>query len=298
MITELAALLKREYLRWIRAPMWIVAGLLTPILYLALFGQAFNLAALAPPQSVDPYGFAIYIRDIQGAPDYFSYFAVGMVGMVAVTSALFAGTGVIFDKQLGIMQRTIATPTPRSIIFASVLIFRGILVVIPIGIVLGLALLFAHIPGVIGLAITATVTPLGAGEVLLAILVLAMAFTSLFLAFGFVFARVESYFGVVNLLNLPILFTSTALYPQGTAPAWLQNITQYNPVSLAVDVMRENFFASPTYNGPNTGSPPFPGGADYVWPHPAWVYLGGLLVWAVALVVLALLLASRALRTK
>jgi ABC-2 type transport system permease protein len=277
MLVELFALIKREYLRWVRAPMWIVAGLMTPILYLLLFGQAFNLGNLVGNV---PGGAEVLTRALWGAPDYFSYFAVGMVGLVAVTSALFAGTGVIFDKQLGIMQRTIATPVPRSVIFASILIFRGFLVVLPIFIVLGLALAFAHVPGLVGLTVTQSVGVIGVSEVVLSIFILAIAFTSLFLAFGFLFARVESYFGVVNLLNLPILFTSNALYPVGTEPAWLQNITAYNPISLAVDVMRETFFGSAYY------------------PHPAYVYLGGLLAWAAALVAVALLLAARALRTK
>ncbi|MCI4366502.1 MAG: ABC transporter permease [Thermoplasmata archaeon] len=277
MFVELFALIRREYLRWIRAPMWIVAGLMTPILYLLLFGQAFDLGALLRNLPGGPQNLRLALW---GAPDYFSYFAVGMVGLVAVTSALFAGTGVIFDKQLGIMQRTIATPVPRSTIFASILIFRGFLVVLPIFIVLGLALAFAHIPGLVGLTVTQAVGAVGISEVVLAIFILAIAFTSLFLAFGFLFARVESYFGVVNLLNLPILFTSNALYPQGTEPAWLQNITAYNPISLAVDVMRETFFGS------------------HFYPHPVYVYLAGLIAWAIALVTIALLLAARALRTK
>lgn len=277
MLLPLGSLLKREYLRWVRAPTWIVAGLLTPILYLLLFGQAFNLGKLVPPT---PNAQAGLQAALLGAPNYFSYFAVGMVGMVAVTSALFAGTGVIFDKQLGILQRTIATPVRRSTIFASSLIFRGLLVVLPIFIVLGLALAFASVPGLAGLNVTHTIGVVGILEVLVAIFVLSIAFTSLFLAFGFVFSRVESYFAVVNLLNLPILFTSNALYPYGTSPGWLQSITAYNPISLAVNVMRENFF----------------GGAYY--PYPPYVYLGGLIVWAVALGSMALLLGSRALRTK
>lgn len=277
MLLPLRSLLKREYLRWVRAPTWIIAGLLTPILYLLLFGQAFDLGKLVPPA---PQAQQSLHAALLGAPNYFSYFAVGMVGMVAVTSALFAGTGVIFDKQLGILQRTIATPVRRSTIFVSVLVFRGLLVVLPILIVLGLALGFAQIPGLAGLTVTQNMGPVGIGEVFVAIFVLAIAFTSLFLAFGFLFARIESYFAVVNLLNLPILFTSNALYPYGTSPVWLQNITAYNPISLAVDVMRENFFGSAYY------------------PYPAWFYLAGLVSWAVLLGVVALLLGARALRTK
>jgi len=278
MFVELLSLLKREYLRWARAPMWIVAGLMTPILYLLLFGQAFNLGKLVPTSV--PGAQAGLTAALLGAPDYFSYFSVGMVGLVAVTSALFAGTGVIFDKQLGIMQRTIATPVRRSTIFASSLIFRGALVVLPIFIVLGLALAFAHVPGLVGLTITQSVGAIGVGEVFLAIFVLAIAFTSLFLAFGFLFARVESYFGAVNLLNLPILFTSNAMYPQTIMPGWLQTVSMFNPVSMAVNVMRENLFAPGFY------------------PHPAEFYLGELALYAFAIGVLAFLIARRGLSAK
>jgi ABC-2 type transport system permease protein len=272
MLQGLGALIQRRFMRWLRAPTWIVAGLLTPILYLVLFGQAFDLGHIVNPSQLTVA--------LLGAPDYFSYFALGMVGMVAVTSSLFAGTGVIFDKQLGILQRTIATPVRRSTIFLSELLFYGFLVILPILIVLGLSLAFAHIPGLTGLSITAHVGWLGALEVLCAIFVLAIAFTSLFLAFGFLLSRPESYFGVVNLLNLPILFTSNALFPYGTSPQWLRTVTAYNPISLAVEVMRETFF----------------GGQYYA--YPSWVYLSGLVAWALALVGLALTLASRALRVK
>jgi ABC-2 type transport system permease protein len=277
MLLPLSSLLRREYLRWVRAPTWIVAGLMTPVLYLLLFGQAFNLSKLIPPI---PGAQAGLTAALLGAPNYFSYFSVGMVGLVAVTSALFAGTGVIFDKQLGILQRTIATPVRRSTIFASSLIFRGLLVVLPIFIVMGLALVFAHVPGLVGLTVTQSVGAIGILEVVAAVFVLAIAFTSLFLAFGFLVARVESYFAIVNLLNLPILFTSNALYPNGTSPPWLHTITEYNPVSLAVNVMRETFFGSGYY------------------PYPVYVYLAGLIGWAAVLVTAALLLGFRALRTK
>lgn len=277
MLQGLTSLVRRRFVRWVRAPTWIVAGLLTPILYLVLFGQAFDLGRLV---SGVPGGAQTLSATLLGAPDYFSYFALGMVGMVAVTSSLFAGTGVIFDKQLGILQRTIATPVRRSTVFLSELLFYSFLVVLPILIVLGLSLGFARVPGLTGLSVTEKVGWLGALQVLAAILILSVAFTSLFLAFGFLLSRPESYFGIVNLFNLPILFTSNALFPIGIAPAWLRSIMAYNPISLAVNVMRETFFGTAYYA------------------QAPYVYLAGLAGWAVGLVGVALMLASRALRVK
>ncbi|MCI4364177.1 MAG: ABC transporter permease [Thermoplasmata archaeon] len=275
MLLPAASLIRREYLRWIRAPTWVISGLMSPILYLLLFGQAFDLGKLLPP-GTPPSALA---SALSGAPTYFSYFAVGMVAFASVTAAMFSGTGIIFDKQLGILQRILSTPISRRSVFLSSLVFRGILTLIPAFLVVGFALLLAHVPGVAGLKLTGGVSPLNAAEFLAAALVLSLAFTSLFLSFGFAAQRIESYFGVVTILQLPILLTSNAMYPTSIMPAWLQYLVGFNPISLAVNVMRMSLF----------------GTAGYA--YSAGVYLLGLLAWAVLFVALALFLASKALRS-
>ena len=271
MYREVVSLMRREYLRWIRAPTWVISGLLSPVLYLILFGQAFNLGKALPPSDVTTI--------LLGAPNYFSYFAIGMVAFAGVTAAMFSGTGVIFDKQLGIQQRIVSTPASRGAIFSASLIFRGVLTLIPAFLVIGLALVLAYVPGLAGLTVPSGVRLLGVGEVLVAILTLSLTFTALFLAFGFSVNRVESYFGVVTILQLPILLTSNAMYPSGLMPSWLQYVVSVNPISLAVNVMRANLFGA--------------GGYAY---SPE-IYLLGLIAWAVVLIGIAALLASRSFRS-
>jgi ABC-2 type transport system permease protein len=273
MYREAISLIRREYLRWIRAPTWVISGLLSPILYLLLFGQAFDLGKLVPPGA----GGAILTHALAGAPNYFSYFAVGMVAFASVTAAMFSGTGIIFDKQLGILQRILSTPVSRRSVFLASLIFRGVLTLIPAFLVVGLALILAYIPPLAGLTLGSGVTALDGAQFLAAALVLSIAFTALFLSFGFAAQRIESYFGVVTILQLPILLTSNAMYPVNIMPPWLQHIVAVNPISLAVNVMRMSLFGSAGY------------------PYPVWVYLAGLLGWAALFVGMALVLASRAL---
>jgi ABC-type polysaccharide/polyol phosphate export permease len=88
----------------------------------------------------------------------------------------------------------------------------------------------------------------------------------------------QIYFAVVNLINLPVLLTSDALYPWGSMPPWLREASQFNPISLAVNVLRETFFGSSQY------------------PYPPEIYLAGLFAWTVVLVSIAILLVRRALR--
>jgi ABC-2 type transport system permease protein len=281
MFRELAALTRREFLRLARNPAAIFTSLLLPLLYLLLFGNGFtiNPASFVGPNPGQfptlPDALAYLFR---GAPSYYSYFACGMVGFVAVTATLFAGANVIFDKLFGVFKRVRGTPAPSAAVFGSRLIASATQPILLAVFVLALAIVFAHIPGLHGLTVTASVGIVGALEVIAAIVLISLMFATLFLTFGILLEVPQTYFAAVNTINLPVLLTSDALYPWGTMPSWLQTISQYNPVSLAVNVLREVFFGSAAY------------------PYGPGIYLAGLLGWTVVLVGLAIVLVGRALR--
>jgi ABC-2 type transport system permease protein len=274
MMRQLTALTRRELKRISRNPQAIMTAILLPILYLLLFGQALNLGSIGGGSLPPSY----YLFLFRGTTSYFSYFSAGMAGFVAVTATLFIGANVIFDRLFGVLKRISASPASPTSIFVSRLLAGSIQ---PIGLaflVLGLAVLLGKI-GLSGLRITAAFSAVGAVEVVLAIVILSVMFASLFLAIGFSIEQPQTYFAVVNAINLPVLLTSAALYPWGTMPGWFRSVASFNPITLAVTVIRENFFA----------------GASAYYPFGPAVYLLGLLGWAVAMFVLATLLARRAL---
>lgn len=272
------ALTKRELLKIARNPAAIVTSLMLPILYLLLFGQGFNftssLSYLPPPERT-----AALNALLLGAPDYFSYFSAGMVGFVGVTATLFVGANVIFDKLFGTLKRTAASPATATDIFGARLVAGSIQPVALAFLVLGLAVLLGHV-GLSGLHITVSVSVVGAAEIVVAILLLSLMFASLFLALGFTIEQPQTYFALVNAINLPVLLTSAALYPWGAMPAWLQGIASYNPITLTVEVIRINLFGGTLY------------------PYTAAVYLLGLVGWAAAMFTIATFLTSRALAPK
>ncbi len=280
MLLELGALTRREFIKLARNPQAIFTSLLLPLLYLLLFGQGFNInpASFAPPGTPPSVIQAIVAAYFRGAPNYYSYFAAGMVGFVAVTATLFAGANVIFDKLFGIFKRTRGTPAPSAAVFGSRLIAAAAQPILLAFFVLGLALLFAHVPGLTGLQVTASIGVVGALEIVLAVVLLSLMFATVFLTIGILLDVPQVYFAVVNLINLPVLLTSDALYPWGSMPVWLRNASQYNPISLAVNVLRETFFGSSLY------------------PYPPEIYLLGLFAWTAVLVSIAILLVRRALR--
>lgn len=274
------ALTMRELLKISRNPAAIVTSLMLPILYLLLFGQGFNFSSVFNAPGVTPAVKAQLLGQyLLGAPDYFSYFSAGMVGFVSVTATLFVGANVIFDKLFGSLKRTAASPATATDIFGARLVAGSIQPVALAFLVLGLAVLLGEV-GLSGLHVSASVTALGAVEIVAAILLLSVMFASLFLALGFTIDQPQTYFALVNAINLPVLLTSAALYPWGLMPSWLQGIASYNPITLAVEVLRIDLF----------------GGTYY--PQTAGVYLLGLIGWAGAMFAVATLLTRRALAPK
>ncbi len=280
MLRELGALTRREFIKIVRNPQAIFTSLFLPLVYLLLFGNGFNLniASYAPPGTPPSVIEALTLAFFRGAPNYYSYFSAGMVGFVAVTSTLFIGANVIFDKLFGIFKRVRGTPAPSAAVFGARLIAGAFQPIVLAFFVLGLALLFGHLPPLNGLHITQSIGVVGAFEILLAIVLVSLMFATAFLTIGILLEVPQIYFAVVNLINLPVLLTSDALYPWGSMPPWLQTASQYNPVSLCVNVLRENFF-----------------GASY-YPYGPGVYLLGLLAWTGVLVAIAIVLVRRALR--
>lgn len=275
MTTPIVALTRRELLRLARNPAALFTSLLIPILYITLFGQGFAGIAGGSSSHLPP-GFYL------SAPNYFSSFAVGMAGFVALTATLFTGANVIFDKLFGIFKRIAASPASSMAVFGSRVLAGALQPTLLAFFVLGLAIGLGHsgISSLSGLDITQTLTPIGAVEIVVAIMMLSAMFAGLFVAFGFVLTQPQSYFAVVNTINLPVLFTSNAIYPWGAMPDWLKTVASYNPVSLAINVLRENFFGTAYYA------------------YPPEVYLAGLAAWMIGIFVLATWLARRTLMPK
>ena len=269
--TEVGSVVKRLFIKWKRSPMFMIGGLLSPLLYLLLFGQAFNLSALIPGSK----GVVDVSAALFGAPSYFSYFAVGMMAFAAVSIAIFSGVNALFDKSLGITQRTVGTPARRSSIFTGYLVFQTILTMIPAFLVLLIALALDHVPGLDGITITQSISLLGMTELVATITLLSLSFTALFLAFGFMSKDQNTYFGLTAMLQLPILLTSNAMYPQSTMPIWLQHIVSVNPITMANNIIRENLFGSGMY------------------PHSPFIYMLELTLWAVALICISLVIVRK-----
>jgi len=70
---------------------------------------------------------------------------------------------------------------------------------------------------------------------------LAAGFSCLFVAISLRMKKWETLIAIANLVNLPLLFASGALFPIAFMPNWLQTIARLNPITYSADLTRTLF---------------------------------------------------------
>jgi ABC-2 type transport system permease protein len=185
-----------------------------PLLWLFVFGTALQHA-----------------RALSGGHgDYRAYIVPGVMAQAALFIAIFYGLAVIWERDLGQLQRLLATPLPR------------------LGIVLGKAsgaAVRAMIQAFVLLAVVAiaqihlhwSVQAVLGSLVLLAVGTAAFACMSMLLA-AMLKSR-ERFMGIGQMIAMPLFFASSALYPIALMPAWLRWFARINPLTYEVHGMRE-----------------------------------------------------------
>lgn len=238
MIAETVSLIVRDLKRWYRTPAQIILVFTTPLMWLLLFGQAFNIGRLAQTGGTDVDLRAIF----GGAPDYFSFMAVGQTAFIMLFASFFSGVSILWDRKFGFLSKLQVAPIPRAVIPLSRISSTLVKSMLQATIVLVLAASFVLVPGLSGLRFSPS---FGIPEVLGLVLFLAMlgiGLAALFVALGLVVRNEETLFGLINLLNFPLMFTSSALIPVSLMPDWLKSIAMYNPITFVVDGMRQLVF--------------------------------------------------------
>ncbi|MFN9643860.1 MAG: ABC transporter permease [Cyanobacteriota bacterium] len=213
-LQETLALTRRLFVQLLRRPSTLIAGVLQPLIWLLLFGALFAKA---------PSGF------LPGGESYGRFFGAGVIGFTAVSAALNAGLPVMFDREFGFLNRLLVAPlrSRSSIIFSSVLYISTLSLIQSLAIIFAAALLGYGWPGPVGLLV-----------VLLTLALLVFAVTALSLGLAFALPGHIEMIAVIFVVNLPLLFASTALAPLSFMPPWLAWLAAVNPLTFAIEPIR------------------------------------------------------------
>lgn len=161
---------------------------------------------------------------------YLDFLLPGICAMMVLFGASQAGISIMRDLQIGFFQRMVrSSNTPWWILAGNltaelVRLFLQACIIALLGIALGARLEIS----VLGLFIAAT-----------ALAFFALAYGSLSCWIALKSKAQESMAVFAHLVNMPLLFTSTALVPSRQMPGWLEQISRWNPLTLVADALRD-----------------------------------------------------------
>jgi ABC-2 type transport system permease protein len=155
-----------------------------------------------------------------GALEYRAYLAPGVMAQAAMFIAIFFGLSVIWERDVGQLQRLLATPLSR----ASIVLGKSAGACVR---ALVQALLLLAVIALAGIGLRWTLAGvLGA----LAMLMLGTAaFACMSMLLAAVVKERERFMGIGQLIMMPLFFASSALYPLAVMPAWLRAIARVHP---------------------------------------------------------------------
>ncbi|MBC8120549.1 MAG: ABC transporter permease [Gemmatimonadaceae bacterium] len=230
---ETLALTRRLFIQLGRRPSTFLAGIIQPLMWLVLFGALF---ANVPRGT---FG-------IEG--DYIQFLAAGVIIFTAFGGALNAGVPLIFDREFGFLNRLLVAPLVSrfSIVLASTIFIFSLSLVQTAVILLTSFWMGANFAaGPEGLLVVALVVGL-----------LVLGFAALSLGLAFAMPGHVELLAFILLVNLPLIFASTALAPLSFMPTWLQVVASLNPLTHAIEPIRflythaEWSFLSPVLQAP------------------------------------------------
>jgi ABC-2 type transport system permease protein len=200
-----------------RRPVLLTFSLGQPLIWMLFFGFLFQRFPIS--------GFS-----------YLDFLAPGVSAMTVLFGASQSGIGWIRDLNTGFLPRMLNTPaSPAAIligkIFADVArLLLQALAVLALGIALGARL--RPDPAMLPLAV-------------LCLALFAASFCLISCTIALHARAQETLAAFVHLVNMPLLFTSTALVPRAHMPGWLAMVAQINPLSVVVEVWRGALLSIP-----------------------------------------------------
>jgi ABC-2 type transport system permease protein len=191
----------------------LITRAVQPLLWLLVFGETFTRLHAIPTGSVS----------------YLDFLAPGILAQSVLFISIFAGIAIIWERDLGVIHKFLASPTPRVSLVVGKGLASGIralpqaIVIYVIALLLG-AKMQINLLCIFGVFVMVT---LGAA-----------CFSTFSLIVACLLRTRDRVLGIGQVLTMPLFFASNAIYPVTIMPTWLQVIARINPLTYVVSALR------------------------------------------------------------
>jgi len=212
-LRQTMAVAEADIRKLVHDPVELFTRMVQPVLWLLIFGQVFNRTRAIPT----------------GGISYLDFMAPGILAQSVLFGAIFYGISLIWERDLGIVQKYLVSPAPRSTLVLGRAISSTIRSLCQMAFVYLLSYLL-HIQlrlGVFALA-----------GVVLAVMLGSSIFSTFSLIVACLVKSRERFMGIGQVLTMPLFFASNAIYPLELMPGWLRALSRVNPLTYQVDALR------------------------------------------------------------
>ena len=213
----------REVIKFWREKTRIISSVVTPLLWLLIFGSGMRAVA------------------IPGTDNYQAFLFPGVVGMTLLFTSVASGVSVIWDREFGFLKEILVAPVSRSaMVLGKVLgggtsaLFQGV-ILLPLSFLVGVQL-----------------SPVSVLLFIPVMIITAIGLVSIGLAIAAFVESMEAFNLIMSFAIMPMFLLSGAFFPLNSAPVWLRGLSYINPLTYGVDVLRWA-----TFSGWNSLLPPY-----------------------------------------
>jgi len=210
---QMFAVAEADVRKLIHDPVELLTRMIQPVLWLVVFGPVFSRTRAIPT----------------GGLRYLDFMAPGILAQSVLFGAIFYGISLIWERDLGILQKFLVSPAPRSALVSGRAIsstvrslFQTALVYV-VAFFLGVDLKFRW---------------WAVGGVLFTVMLGSAIFSTFSLIAACIVKSRERFMGIGQVLTMPLFFASNAIYPLSMMPAWLRTLSTVNPLTYQVDSLR------------------------------------------------------------
>jgi ABC-2 type transport system permease protein len=205
---------RREMIRFRRDRTRMFAMLLQPLLFLFVMGT--GLASVV---------------DTGGAVDFRTFLYPGVLAMSVLFTAAFSGISLVWDREFGFLREMLVAPVSTATIVVGKCLGGATTATLQSVVLLLLA-------GVVGV-------PYAPGLFLVFLFCLflgALMLTAMGVLLSVRVKQIQAAMPLSQLIIMPMMFLSGALFPLANLPTWLAVTTKLNPLTYAVQPMRAAVF--------------------------------------------------------
>lgn len=210
--SQFSGLFYREIIKTFRNPWVLAITVVQPFMWLAFFGSSFSAVSCTD------------LRVLFPTCSYITFLLPGVLSTSMLTIGMFGSMSMIQDKRFGYLKRVLITPARRSTVFLAKALGSTTRGLVQFPVMVGAAAAFGVAYGL---------SPVQWLGWIICLFLLGLGFSAVYLTITATSTDWQTPGVLSNFITMPLMFSSTALFPAANFPWWMQDISFVNPVTYS-----------------------------------------------------------------